>query len=78
MKTLKIKKELISRISEIDDLPFLEELKILVDSKRSTEIIQLTKEELNEIVLSRKDIEQGLYTDNKALIKEVKQWLKLR
>jgi hypothetical protein len=38
-------------------------------------VIQLTQEQLNDIVASKKEIEQVLFIGNNALEKEVKQWI---
>jgi hypothetical protein len=41
-------------------------------------VIQLTQEQLDDIVASKKEIEQGLFIENNAFEKEVKQWLNAR
>lgn len=41
-------------------------------------IYQLTEKELAEIASSKKDIEEGLYVDNRTFKIEVKTWLKER
>ncbi len=42
---------------------------------RITEIISLTMEQRNEIIASKKEIEQGLYIEHEQLDKEVARWL---
>lgn len=52
-----------------------------MDSKHKFDddtIFQLTEEQLYEISSSKKDIEDGLFVDNRSLKKEVKTWLKER
>ncbi|MBU4486085.1 MAG: hypothetical protein KKD38_04080 [Candidatus Delongbacteria bacterium] len=78
MTTLELKKILIHRIAEIDDLTFLKALKTILDSKTDTEYIALTAEQRNEIMESKKQIERGLFTEHKKLEKEVSGWLKER
>jgi hypothetical protein len=75
MTAIELKTILIHKISEINDISFLKALKTILDSKTDTEIIQLTQEQLDEIVASKKEIEQGLSIENSILEKEVKLWL---
>ena len=78
MTAIKLKTLLIHRISEINDVSFLRALKTILDSKTDTGVIQLTQEQLDDIVASKKEIEQGLFIENNAFEKEVKQWLNAR
>jgi hypothetical protein len=41
-------------------------------------ILQLTVEQLAEIASSKKEIEEGLFVDNRTFKKEVKTWLRER
>ena len=78
MTAIELKTLLIHKISEINDISFLKALKTILDSKTDTEIIRLTQEQLDEIVASKKEIEQGLSIENSILEKEVKLWLNAR
>jgi hypothetical protein len=78
MTAIELKTLLIHKISEINDISFLKALKTIVDSKTDTEVIQLTQEQLDEIIASKKEIEQGLSIENGILEKEVKLWLNAR
>ncbi len=78
MTTLELKKILIHRIAEIDDLSFLKAIKTILDSKTDSEVLTLTKKQRNEIIESKKDIEKGLFTEHKIFEKEVAGWLKGR
>ena len=78
MTAIQLKTLLIHRISEINDVSFLKALKTILDSKTETGVIQLTQEQLDEIIASKKEIEQGLFIENNAFEKEVKQWLNVR
>jgi hypothetical protein len=78
MTAIELKTLLIHRISEINDVSFLKALKTILDSKTETGVIRLTQEQLDDIIASKKEIEQGLFIDNNLLDKEVKQWLSAR
>ena len=78
MTAIELKTLLIHKISEINDISFLKALKTILDSKTDTEVIQLTQEQLDEIIASKKEIEQGLSIENGILEKEVKLWLNAR
>jgi hypothetical protein len=78
MTAIELKTLLIHRISEINDVSFLKALKTILDSKTETGVIQLTQEQLDDIIASKKEIEQGLFIDNNLLDKEVRQWLNTR
>lgn len=73
-----LKATLINRISEINDDSFLNELMIFLDSKAGNNVFQLTREQLDDIITSRKEIEMGSFITNKILRKVVKRWLKSR
>ncbi len=73
--TTELKRLLIHRISEISDVSFLEAIKTILDSKSESTILALTPEQRDEILASKKEIEQGLYIENEALEKEMAQWL---
>ena len=78
MTAIELKTLLIHKISEINDISFLKALKTILDSKTDTEVIQLTQEQLDAIIASKKEIEQGLSIENSMLEKEVKLWLNAR
>ena len=78
MTAIELKTLLIHKLSEINDISFLKALKTILDSKTDTEVIQLTQEQLDEIIASKKEIEQGLSIENGILEKEVKLWLNAR
>lgn len=75
MTSIELKKVLIHRITEINDISFLKALKTILESKTDTEIISLTIEQKNEIIASRKEIEQGLFIENELLDKKISGWL---
>jgi hypothetical protein len=75
MTAIELKTLLIHRISEINDVTFLKALKTILDTKTETGVIQLTQDQLDDIIASKKEIEQGLFIENSVLDKEVRQWL---
>jgi hypothetical protein len=75
MTTIDLKKLLVQRIAEINDISFLKALKTILDSKTATEVITLTPEQRDEIIASKKEIEKGLYIGHELLDKEVTGWL---
>ncbi|HPF00179.1 MAG TPA: hypothetical protein PKY63_05895 [Bacteroidales bacterium] len=78
MTTVELKKLLIQRIAEINDVSFLKAVKTILESKTNTEILLLTPEQKKEILESKKNIEQGLIIDNDSLDKEVAKWANAR
>jgi hypothetical protein len=75
MTAIELKKDLVHRIAEIDDISFLKAIKTILDSKTKTEIIGLSPELRNEIAESKKEIEQGLFIEHERLDVEVSKWL---
>ena len=78
MTTTELKKQLIHRISEIEDVNFLKALKTILDSKLNEKVLNLTAEQKDEIIESREDVKKGLVIDNALLDKEIKAWLNAR
>ena len=75
MTTIELKRTLIHRITEINDVSFLKAIKTILDTKTESVIIALTEEQRNEILDSKKEIERGLFIDHELLDKEVLVWL---
>jgi len=75
MKTVELKNILIHRIAEINDKSFLQAIKTILDSKSESKVLTLTPEQRNEIIASKKEIEQGLFIENDELEKEIEEWL---
>lgn len=76
MKSKKSEKVIIQRIAETDDVSSRDAMSTIIQA--GTGIIQLTQEQLLDIALSKKDIEQGFFIENSTLEKVVKSWLKER
>ena len=78
MANTQLKDVLINRISEISDDSFLKEILTFLDSKAGNDVLQLTREQLDDITTSRIETEKGSFITNKILKKEVMRWLKSR
>jgi hypothetical protein len=78
MTAIELKNILIHRIAEIEDIKFLKAIKTILDSKTNNEVLTLTEKQRDEIIASKKEIEQGLLIDHQLLDKEVKEWLSVR
>jgi hypothetical protein len=78
MTAIELKTLLIHRITEINDVSFLKALKTILDSKTETGLIQLTPDQLDDIISSKKEIENGMFIEHDHLDKEVMQWLSAR
>lgn len=70
MTAIELKKLLIHRIAEINDVSFLNALKTILDSKTQSHTLTLTAEQRYEIIESKKEIEQGLFIEQIELDKE--------
>ncbi len=75
MNTIELKNILIQQIATINDKPFLEAIKTILDTKSESKVINLTNEQRLEIIESRKEIEKGLFVENDKLEKEIEKWL---
>lgn len=74
MTTVELKKVLTRRITEINDISFLKAIKTILDSKINKEIISLSANQRDEIIKSKKEIEEGLCVEQEFLDKEVSKW----
>ena len=78
MTKIELQNLLIHRISEINDISFLEAIKTILDSKSEAAVLPLTVEQRDEILASKKEIEQGLSIENAVLEDEIAGWLKTK
>ena len=77
MTAIELKHVLINRIAEIDDVPFLQAIKTILDTNKETKVLKLTPEQRHEIAASKKEIEQGLFYEDAIIQQTVqKQFLK--
>ncbi len=73
--TAQIKKNLISRIKDSQDLNFLNALQTIFDSSEQ-ELYQLSNEQKTAIENSRLEIKNGNFHKNEEVISEMREWLK--
>jgi predicted transcriptional regulator len=76
MTAIELKKILIRRISEIEDIPFLKAINTILDSRTKNETLILSDAQRDEIIASKKEIEQGLFVEHVDFDKEITEWLK--
>ena len=74
MTAIELKKLLVHRIAEINDISFLKAIKTILDSKTETEVLVLSVEQKAEILKSKNEIEKGLFIDQEKLDKEISKW----
>ncbi|WP_339702454.1 hypothetical protein [Algoriphagus aquimarinus] len=70
----RIKKNLISRIKETQDIDLLKDIESIFDSKNE-EAIELTATQLTAIEIGRDQIKNGQCKPHQQVISEVKKWL---
>jgi hypothetical protein len=73
--TTQLKKNLISRIKDSNDLNFLNALQTIFDSSEQ-ELYQLSNDQKTSIATSRMEIENGNFHKNEEVISEMREWLK--
>jgi hypothetical protein len=75
MTAIELKKLLIHKIAEINDVPFLSAIKTILDTKTQTKTLSITSEQRHEIIESQKEIQQGHFIEQDQLDKEFNKWL---
>ncbi|MEX2428449.1 MAG: hypothetical protein WD577_09425 [Bacteroidales bacterium] len=78
MTMIELKNILIHRISEINDIRFLEAIKTILDGKAEDTSMSLTDEQKKEIRESQKEIRSGLFISNDTLDEDIQKWLSTR
>jgi hypothetical protein len=73
--TAQIKKNLISRIKDSQDLNFLNALQTIFDASEQ-ELFELSNDQKKTIENSRIEIENGNFHKNEEVISEMREWLK--
>jgi len=76
MTAIELKKILIRRISEIEDISFLKAINTILDSRTKNETLTLTEGQRNEIIASKKDTDQGIFIEHADFDKEITEWQK--
>ena len=75
MTMMELKSILVHRISEINDIWFLEAIKTILDEKAEDSILELTDNQKKEIAESKKEILQGLFIGDNDLDSDIQGWL---
>jgi hypothetical protein len=78
MTVIELKNILIHRIIEIDDVSFLNAIKTILDSKSQSRILTLTEKQRDEIIESKKQIEEGLFIEQSEIDNKFNEWLSAR
>jgi uncharacterized protein YktA (UPF0223 family) len=78
MTKLELKKLLIQRITEINDISFLKAVKTILESKTENEVLILSPDQRNQIIASKKEIEKGLFIEQESLDKEISKWANVK
>jgi hypothetical protein len=73
--TEQIKRNLISRIKDSEDVNFLNALQTIFDSSEQA-LCKMSPDQESSIEKSRIEIEAGQYHKNDDVISEMKEWLK--
>ncbi|MFZ4582924.1 MAG: hypothetical protein ACOYM7_09765 [Paludibacter sp.] len=75
MTAIQLKKTLMHQIADIEDVSFLKALKTIIETKTKSDILYLTNEQRAEIIESKKQVENGLFTKHEDLQQEFEKWL---
>lgn len=70
-----IKKNLISRIKDSEDLNFLNALQTIFDSSEQA-LYQLSADQQSSIETGRNEIKEETFQNNDEVISEMREWLK--
>lgn len=76
MNTIELKKELIDRISGIDDAEFLNVIKTILDYKKKESFIELTAEQEKELLIASDEGKKGNFVSQTVMDKKVQKWIK--
>jgi len=76
MNTIELRKELITRISEIEDKDFLNAIKTILDYKNKEKFIQLTNEDEEELIRASEEGKSGQFILQSEMDKKAEKWLR--
>jgi hypothetical protein len=76
MNTIELKQELITKISGIEDMDFLNAIKTILDYRNKESFIDLTKEEEEELLRASNEGKNGQFILQSEMDKKVVEWLK--
>jgi hypothetical protein len=75
MTAIELKKILVHRIAEINDVSFLNAIKTILDTKTQSRTISLTEKQRLEINESKIEMKKGFLVEQFELDKEFDKWL---
>lgn len=75
MNTVEIKNHIIQKLSQINDIAFLNAIKTIIDSTTGDNIYYLTEIQKKKLIESRKQARLGKVIDNDDVFKEIESWL---
>lgn len=73
---LKLKLELINKITELNEIRIIKELKKLLDFELDEEVYKLSQKQKKRISKARKEYSVGETSTNYEVENEIEQWLK--
>ena len=76
MNTIDLKHEPINRISNIEDVDILNDLKTFMDNKKYMPFIELSADQEKELLIARDEGHSGNYISQSEMDKKVDSWLK--
>ena len=68
---IELKNILIHKISAINDVSFLKAIQTIVDSKMNHEVLPLTPEQKDEIIASKKEVEEDFFLEDTNCMKKL-------
>lgn len=75
MGTIELKKNIISKITETEDLNLLEDVVKVLGMQTDSQVFKLNEEQKAAIKAGRQDIKNGKFLTNKEVEKDLDQWL---
>lgn len=75
MNSIQLKKELIDKISKIDDINFLNAFNTILDFKHNETYIELTAQQEHELLLASIEARKGNVISQLEMDKNVEKWL---
>lgn len=75
MGTIELKKNIISKITETEDLNLLEDVVKVLGMQTESQVFKLNEKQKAAIEAGRQDIKNGKFLTNKEVEKDLDEWL---
>lgn len=75
MSTIELKKNIISKITETEDLNLLEDVVKVLGMQTESQVFKLNEKQRADIEAGRTDIRNGKFLTNEEVEKDLDQWL---